>query len=181
MRTPVPTPAPGSTIAVGWMPPLLTGMALEVPHALLERAHLADEVGQHRLGGPDPAHLQGRPARRPAPDLPGWHGVRHTRLGRQDRALADHHVVGDTDLAGQDGPVADPARSRDPDLRDEDHVFADLGVVPDLHEVVDLAAPPDDGIAECCAVDRGVRADLDVVLDPEPAHLGNLLMDAAVE
>ena len=63
----------------------------------------------------------------------------------------------------------------------QDDILADLAVVRHLHEVVDLAPAPDHGDAEGGAVDRGVRADLHVVLDPHPAHLGDLAVGAPVE
>jgi hypothetical protein len=51
-------------------------------------------------------------------------------------------------------------------------VFADDDVVADLDEVVDFGAFADDGFAETGAVERGVGADLDVVVDHDAADLG---------
>ena len=53
----------------------------------------------------------------------------------------------------------------DADLRGEQHVPADRHAVRDLHEVVDLGAGADARLADGGAIDRRVRADLDVVLD----------------
>ena len=44
----------------------------------------------------------------------------------------------------------------------------------DLHQIVDLGALADDGVADRAAVDRGVGADLDVVLDDDAADLRHL-------
>ena len=52
-----------------------------------------------------------------------------------------------------------------PDLSHQDTGPADLHVVPDLHQIVDAGAGADDGVFQRAAVDGGVGADLDVVLD----------------
>ena len=58
-------------------------------------------------------------------------------------------------------------------------VLADLDVVGDLHEVVDLGAAAHDGAAERRAVDGDVGAELHVVLEHDGAELGHLVMAAA--
>ena len=47
-------------------------------------------------------------------------------------------------------------------------MFTDNDVMGDLHEVVDLAAPFDDGIAERGAIDGNVGAQFHVVFDEDP-------------
>src|SRR5215471_35616 len=59
-------------------------------------------------------------------------------------------------------------------------MLPDDDVVPDLDEVVDLGATADDGLAEGRTVDRRVRADLDVLLDPHDPHLRDLAVPLAV-
>jgi hypothetical protein len=90
-------------------------------------------------------------------------------------------VIGHAHLAGQDHPTAQARGAGDADLGDQQRVLAHLDVVADLHEVVDLAPSSHDGIAEGRAVDRGVGADLHVVLDQHAPHLGDLAMLLAVE
>ena len=90
-------------------------------------------------------------------------------------------MVRDADLPGEDHTAPDPARARDADLGDDDRVLADLDVVRDLHEVVDLGAAPHDRVAEHRAIDRRVGADLHVVLDEDPAHLRDLAVRLPVE
>ena len=60
--------------------------------------------------------------------------------------------------------------------RDEDDVFADVAVVADVDEVVDLGSAADAGLLERAAVDGGVGADFDVVFDEE----GSLLRELGV-
>ena len=57
-------------------------------------------------------------------------------------------------------------------------VLADRDRVADLHQVVELGAAPDARLAERRAVDRGERADLDVVLDHHDPHLRELVVAA---
>src|SRR5215813_14146405 len=182
MRTPASTSARGSTMAVGCRPePSVTGISLELTHAFFQRAYLAHELRQHRLGGPDAAGESGRSARGAAHHLPRLHVAGHAGLGGENGALADAHVIGDADLPGEDGAIADGAGAGDPDLGHQDDVLADRAVVPDLHEVVDLTPASDDGVADRGAVDGGVGADLHVVGDAKPAHLGDLAVGGAVE
>ena len=51
-------------------------------------------------------------------------------------------------------------------------------VVGDLHEVIDLGALADHRVAAGAAIDRGVGADLDIVLDDDPADLRHLQVPA---
>src|SRR5580698_1463752 len=53
---------------------------------------------------------------------------------------------------------------------------ADQAVVSDLHKIVDFGALADDGVTGRAAVDRGVSADLHVILNDDPAILWNFLM-----
>ena len=92
------------------------------------------------------------------------------RLGADDHAVADLGLVLDPRLAGHDHVVAGRAASGDADLAAEQVVPADLVVVADHDEVVDLRPLADPGRLERGAVDRAVGADLDVVADLEPAR-----------
>ena len=49
-------------------------------------------------------------------------------------------------------------------------------VVADLHEIVDLRALADHRVAVCAAIDGHAGADLDVVLDDDPADLRHFEM-----
>ena len=60
-----------------------------------------------------------------------------------------------------------------------DHAAAaDADIVGDLHEIVDLGAFADDRVGHRAAIDRGVGADLDIVLDDDAADLRNALRAA---
>src|SRR5206468_9532020 len=157
------------------------GVSFELAHSLFKRPHLADEFREQGLGGPDPPCLHGRPARSAAPHPARLDVAGHAGLRGYDGSRGHRDVIGDADLAGEDGAIADGARAGDTDLGDEDDVLPYLAVVSNLHEVVDLAPAPDEGVTEGCPVDGGVGPDLHVVLDTQPAHLGNLAMGAAIE
>ena len=59
-------------------------------------------------------------------------------------------------------------------MRDDDAMAADLDIVSDLHQVVDLGALADHGVAIGAAVDGGVGPDLDIVLNDDAADLQDL-------
>jgi len=82
-------------------------------------------------------------------------------------------VVSDSDLASQHGAVTDLARTRDTALRGQECARADLHVVSDLHEVVDLGAPADGRFAECRTIDGRQGAKLHVIFEHDPADLGD--------
>src|SRR5690606_2078282 len=83
--------------------------------------------------------------------------------GAADSAiLADHGAAGHTDAGGHRG------------------ICADVTVMGDLNLIVQLDTVLDHGIGKRATVYRGVRADLDVVADAYPAHLGNLDPDSVL-
>src|SRR5437899_173973 len=87
----------------------------------------------------------------------------------------------DADLAGQRYVTAHPRAARDSHLRDDNAVFSDDHVVRDLHQVVDLRAPADDGGPQRPPVDRDVRPDLHVVVNHDVADLRHFTMNPLME
>src|SRR3984957_14733221 len=154
-------PNPGcrrSFVALGLLP-------AQVP-VLAAARHLADD----RLGL-EP--LAERPRRKPAPLRARRHVGDDAAARAEPRARADREVVGDADLATQHDVVSDIDAAGDPGLRHDEAMASDRAIMPDLHQIIDLSSLPDHGIAGSTAVDRRVGADLDVVLDDDPADLGN--------
>jgi hypothetical protein len=86
-------------------------------------------------------------SRKAAPTHAGGNVGHHSGLGPKYRTLADRYMVGNADLAGQHGEVANCRAAGDPDLRNNQAMAADRNVVSDLHEIVDLGAFPDHGVA----------------------------------
>src|SRR5262249_20656193 len=91
------------------------------------------------------------------------HVARHAGLGADDGPRADVDVVRDADLAGTHHVIARAAGAGDAHLADEQVVLADLAVVADLHEVVDLGAGADARGLERAAVNRRAGPDLGVI------------------
>ena len=75
------------------------------------------------------------------------------------------------DAAAHRDVVAHDARSRKYPKPGDYAIAADADVMGDLHEIVDLGALADDRIGHGAAIDGGVGADLDIVLDDDPADL----------
>ena len=59
--------------------------------------------------------------------------------------------------------------ARNPDLRHEDASPADRHVVPYLNQIINHCAIANDRVGTGAAIDRDVRADLDVRADDDPA------------
>ena len=90
-------------------------------------------------------------------------------------------MPGDAGLGGDHTVVAELGAAGESSLAHDEAMAADDDVVRDVDEVVDLRALPDDGGAEGGAVDAGVRADFDVVVDDHVASLENFAVPAFVE
>src|SRR5690606_21377919 len=88
--------------------------------------------------------------------------------------VADRKVADDADAAGDHTPPPDLRAAGDARPRRHRGVRADMHVVRNLHEVVDLHAVLDDGVLDGAAVDGRVRTDLDVVADQDAAELRHL-------
>ena len=87
-----------------------------------------------------------------------------------ERALEDVEAL-DARLGGDGDVIAEFGAAGEAALGDDEAVGADDDVVGDLDEVVDFGALTDDGFAEAGAVDGGVCADFDVVVDFNDADL----------
>src|SRR5262249_7835762 len=98
-----------------------------------------------------------------------------------DGAIADVNMIGDADLAGDDHVVAGCGGAADADLADEDVMFAEVTVVPDLHEVVELGPLADTRCLKSAAVDGGASTDLDIIAQDDVAHLGHLDVPSVVQ
>ena len=82
----------------------------------------------------------------------------------------------DAHLAAEHDVIVEVGAAGDADLGRQQHVAADGHAVADLHEVVDLGAGLDARFAHRRAIDGRVGAQLDVILDDDRGHLGNLLV-----
>src|SRR5436305_10075649 len=92
-------------------------------------------------------------------------------------------MIADAGLARDDHLIAGPRRAGDACLADDDVARADLAVVADLHQVVDLGPRADARRAECATVNGRAGADLDIVADLDMTKLGNfhvLAIDVAI-
>src|SRR5262245_28415869 len=113
-----------------------------------------------------PAH--GRVAE---PLLPWRHVGYDAALRPDDRTFADRYIIGKPDLSGQDDAILDDDTAGNPALRDDDAMTADRDIVSDLHQVVDLGAFANHGVAVGAAVDRGPGPDLHFILHDDSADL----------
>ncbi len=92
-------------------------------------------------------------------------------LRTDDRAAFDSRVIAYSDLSADHAIVFDNCASRNSCLCGDNDSFADLDVVRDLHEIVNLCSFADSSFAECAAVNTGICADLDIIFDDNRADL----------
>src|SRR3954470_7075047 len=122
-----------------------------------------------------------RTGRVAGPGLAGRNIAEHTCLRGHRRALADRVVSAHAGLPRDNAAILDAHRSRDPDLRHDEAEAPDPTVVRDVHEIVDLRAGANHGVVDAAAIDRRVRANLDVVFDDATTDVRNLVMAATAK
>ncbi len=83
-------------------------------------------------------------------------------------------MVRNAGLASKHDEVAKLATAGNAYLRDNYAVTAGPRVVPNLHQIINLGALADDGVAQRSTIDRRAGADLHLVLDDDATELGNL-------
>src|SRR6266542_2007505 len=101
------------------------------------------------------------------------------RLDEQSRAVPEREMMRDACLPADNHVVLHLHAARDPRLRHDEATRADAHVMGDVDEIVDLRARPDHGVVHAAAVDARIGADLDVVPDEAPPHVGNLAVGFA--
>lgn len=94
-----------------------------------------------------------------------------TTLGRDARAIAHVHVIGNADLTADENGGADSNGTREPRLRSDERACADLAVVPDVDVRVDLHASSQDRRMKGTGVDGDMAADTHVVLDDDACQV----------
>jgi hypothetical protein len=95
-----------------------------------------------------------------------------------DCAVGDFNVTGNADLARYRNTFAHSRATGDASLRHDHGIFSDHDVVRDLHKIIDLYALLDPRPSKPCSIDRGVRADLYVIVDLDNAALLNFFLSA---
>src|SRR5262249_34259211 len=100
-------------------------------------------------------------------DLPIADGLagRNPGLRAGDGPVFERAAFGDTDLAANNDVMPKNARAGDAGLRGNDGVRADLDVVPDVDQIVELNAFGDARVVERAAVNRRIRPDFHVIRD----------------
>ena len=76
---------------------------------------------------------------------------------RQPRAGTDMDVIGNPDLSSQHRKILDDGAAADAHLGDQHAMAADLHIMADLHQIIDLAAFANHRIADSSAIDGRVR------------------------
>ena len=97
--------------------------------------------------------------------------IQHCGPGSDYDFWSDCDVPDDPNLAAERRIFADLGTTTDTILGDDNTVFANYDIVADLHEVVDLSAFADHGVAQRAPVNRAVCPNLDIVLDHHAADL----------
>ena len=102
--------------------------------------------------------------------------LRNATLGANHRFVTDLDMSDDADLSAYHDLCADPNAAGDPGLRRDHRVLSDDDVVGHLHQIVDLHAVLNPGPSKTGAVDRGIGADFDVVINLHNSNLRDLFI-----
>ena len=79
-------------------------------------------------------------------------------------------------LSTEHAPLANLRRASDTHLSRHDGIFADIGIVGNLHQVVELDALADVGATHSRTVYARIGSYLHIVLDGDDAYLWNLVV-----
>ena len=80
-------------------------------------------------------------------------------------------MVADTDLTTHEHTITHRHRAGHSNLTGEYNVPADHAVMGNMNRIIELGALPDHRVAKRAAVDRAIRADLNVILNYDTAEL----------
>src|SRR5687767_13487299 len=94
--------------------------------------------------------------------------------------VADRELATDSHLPADHAALTDRRAAGDTRLPRHDGVRTDMHVVGDVHLIVELHAVADHGVLDRAAIDRALRADLDIVADADRADLRDFHPRAAV-
>ena len=83
-------------------------------------------------------------------------------------------MIAHAHLAAQDCAVTHRTGTRNAGLGSDDDIASDIAVVTDVNQVVELGPAGDSGFFQGSAVNGGVGAHLNVVLEDQSALLGEL-------
>ena len=132
--------------------------------------------GPERLASPLqprdlPEEVVTRLCGRPQHDGAGGKIAHQPGLSSDSGSGPDVQVIGDRRLPAHLHEVAQDGRTADSNLGGDHAALPNSDIAAELDEVIDARAGSDARIVERTAVDRRVRADLDVIPDHDPAKL----------
>lgn len=122
-----------------------------------------------------------RTRRTPGQDVAGLHVLTYSALSAKCGSVTDLDVADETGLPSDSAVIAKHRRTGNTGLSNDDTVFAYSHVVRDLDKVINLRAFTDSRFTHCCAINRRIRSDFDVVFDHDNAHLRYLAIMSAVK
>jgi len=97
-------------------------------------------------------------------------------LSAQLYPRTDSGAVTNPGLSAKNSVILDDHPAGKPYLGGHDHMPADLAVVPDMNQVVELGAISDPGVVQRPAIHARIGADLDIVSNLHPSDLRELLV-----
>src|SRR5439155_10660088 len=110
----------------------------------------------------------------------GFDGIRYSCLRGRNYPITDFQMPGHADLAGENHASANLRAAGEADLGAEQRIFADVGRMPDLDQIVYFCATPNARFANRRPVHGGVGADLYIVFEHDNAGLDDLVVAAIV-
>src|SRR6202035_1012542 len=112
------------------------------------------------------------------PPSAAGNALRDSGLGTNDGAIADLDVTGDPNLTAHQDTLANAGAARDSGLRRNDGVLSNDDVVGNLNEIVDLDPFLNPSASKSGPIDRGVRTNLDIIIDLNDPKLRHFFVTA---
>src|SRR5512139_55120 len=105
--------------------------------------------------------------------------VEDARLSADLNIVADIKMTGQPCLSADDNAFAEPGAARYPNLRNYHRILADYDVVRYLDQIINFDAFFYPGLAECGAIDGGIRSYFHILVNLNNAHLFYLQISRA--
>jgi hypothetical protein len=100
-----------------------------------------------------------------------WHVFRYAGSSENRCSITDDDMLHCANLTADYAPLAHARPPRETRLRGYYGILAEIAVVPDLDQIIELDASSQDSIAESAAIDRAVCSDFAIIFDEHSAKL----------
>ena len=99
-------------------------------------------------------------------------------MAAEHHSFANAGMLANPDLPPEYRSILDDYAAGKAGLRGDNDILADLAIVPDVNQVIDLRSAPDSGLIEGAAIDGRIRPNFHIIFNDQLSNLRKLLVMA---